>query len=134
MWTENQNKYSWPFLLLLVGSIVTAQNHSNIQNVLDVGGQDSRAQLQPWVSTVWDAATAGGETHIWALMLGPAHWSLELDVNLCLKLSLLKIIFLTKFGPKKQQWIATILQSLFLMHTIFHDISEVNLDAKFPFP
>lgn len=97
-------------------------------------GKIQEHNFSPGWAQPWDAATAGGETHIWALMLGPAHWSLELDVNLCLKLSLLKIIFLTKFGPKKQQWIATILQSLFLMHTIFHDISEVNLDAKFPFP
>lgn len=77
MQTEHQNKYSWPFLLLLViGSIVTAQNDSDIQNLMDAGGQDSRAQLQPWVSRVWDTATASGEMQIWALMLGPTHWLL----------------------------------------------------------
>lgn len=38
------------------------------------------------------------------------------------------------FGPKKQQRIITILQSFFLMSTIFHKISEEALDAKFPFP
>lgn len=77
MWTEHQNKHSWPFLLLLViGSIATAQNHRDIQNVLDAGGEDSRAQLQPWVSLVWDTATAGEETQIWALMSGPTHWLL----------------------------------------------------------
>lgn len=127
-------------LLLVIGSIATSQNHRDIQNVLDADGQDSRAQLQPWVSMVWDTATAGEETQTWALMNAPTHWLLLLTEaksqmqTSCFKSSLLEIIFLVMSGPKKQQRIATILQSFFLVDTLFHKISEGNLDAKFPFP
>lgn len=72
MWTEHQNKLSWPFVsLLAIGSIGTAQNHRGIQMCWMLAGKTQKHSSSPgraWSGTLREPVKRL-RTELWWMVL-----------------------------------------------------------------